>query len=147
MFQKITKTSLILLISAFFCKEICLFWQKQYLLFSIQFCSSDRASEIRLPDCFKLAINQKNDNVTICQHDVIINFFLLPCFSCQVQVLVQVSCQHHYWFWSYGNFRLYGIDKNSHSRSKETPLAGIMIGIPDFTFYPKRTHINYTHFD
>ena len=27
-------------------------------------------------DCYKLAINPKNDNdVTICRHDVIINFF------------------------------------------------------------------------
>ena len=33
--------------------------------------------EIRLPDCSKLAINQNNDNdVTICWHESIINFFL-----------------------------------------------------------------------
>ena len=37
---------------------------------------TDYASRIRLPDCSKLAINQKNDNeVIICRHDVIINFF------------------------------------------------------------------------
>ena len=33
--------------------------------------------EIRLPDCSKLAINRNNDNdVTICWHESIINFFL-----------------------------------------------------------------------
>ena len=40
----------------------------------------DSASRIRLPDCSKFAINQKNDNdVTIFRHDVIVKFFKL-CF-------------------------------------------------------------------
>ena len=30
-------------------------------------------------------------------------FLTLPCFSCQVWLLVQVSCQYRYWFWSYEN--------------------------------------------
>ena len=37
---------------------------------------TDHASRIWLADCSKLAINQKNDNEpTICQHDITINFF------------------------------------------------------------------------
>ena len=39
---------------------------------------TDYASGIRLPDCSKLAIDRKNDNdVTICQYDVIFNDFVL----------------------------------------------------------------------
>ena len=39
------------------------------------------ASGIRLPDCFKLAINQKNDNdVTIWWHGDIVNFFNVVIF-------------------------------------------------------------------
>ena len=59
---------------------------------------ADSVSGIRPPDCSKLAKNPKNDNdVTIFRHDVIVNFFLtLFCFSCQVQLLVQVSCQYHH---------------------------------------------------
>ena len=38
--------------------------------------STDYAFGIRLPDYSKLSINQKNDNdVTICRHDAIVNFF------------------------------------------------------------------------
>ena len=33
-------------------------------------------------------------------------FLTLPYFSCQVQLLLQVSCQYHDWLWSYDNFRL-----------------------------------------
>ena len=33
-------------------------------------------------------------------------FFTLLYFSCHVQVLVQVSCQYHHWFWNYDNFLL-----------------------------------------
>ena len=37
---------------------------------------TDHAFEIRLADCSKLAINQENNNeVIICRHDVIANFF------------------------------------------------------------------------
>ena len=36
----------------------------------------DYASGIQLPDCSKLAMNRKKDNgLTICWHDVIVNFF------------------------------------------------------------------------
>ena len=42
--------------------------------------SADSVSEIRPPDCSKLAKNPKNDNgVTIFRHDVIVKFFWL-CF-------------------------------------------------------------------
>ena len=37
---------------------------------------TDHPSRIQLLDCSKLAINPKNDNVTICQNDILINFFL-----------------------------------------------------------------------
>ena len=49
-------------------------------------------SGIWLPGGYKFAANRKKDNdVTICRYDVIINFFLtLPCFSCQVQLLVLI---------------------------------------------------------
>ena len=33
-------------------------------------------------------------------------FFTLFCFSCQVQLLVQVPCQYRHWFWNYNNFLL-----------------------------------------
>ena len=37
---------------------------------------TDYVSEIWLPDCFKLAINEKNDNdATISRNDVIVKFF------------------------------------------------------------------------
>ena len=37
---------------------------------------TDYSSSIRLPDCSKLAINRKSDkHVTICRHDVIVDFF------------------------------------------------------------------------
>ena len=37
---------------------------------------TDYVSGIRLPDCYKLTINPKNDNaITICRHDVIVKFF------------------------------------------------------------------------
>ena len=36
-------------------------------------------------------------------------FLTLPCFFYQVQLLVQVSCQYHHWFWSFFyNFLLQG---------------------------------------
>ena len=41
------------------------------------------------------------------------NFLKLFCFSCQVQLIVQVSCQYHRWFRSYDNFFLYGVDQKS----------------------------------
>ena len=34
------------------------------------------------------------------------NFLMLFCFSCQLQLLVQVFCQYHCQFWSYKNFLL-----------------------------------------
>ena len=44
-------------------------------------------SKIRLQDCSKLAINQKNDNgVTIAQNDVIVNFFDVILFLLSILV-------------------------------------------------------------
>ena len=43
-------------------------------------------------------------------------FQMLQCFFCQVQLLVQVSCQYHDWFWSYDNFYLWRIDKRSRNQ-------------------------------
>ena len=116
-----------------FLQKLNVFWPKQYL-YSKQQCEScvrdflvlfsvfvrqkvtitenitfaDSVSGIRPPDCSKLAKNPKNDNdVTIFRHDVIVELFLtLFCFSCQVQLLVQVSCQYRHWFWSYDNLLL-----------------------------------------
>ena len=51
---------------------------------------TDYASEIRIPDCSKLAVNWKNQNdVTISQHNIIVSFFQY-CFIS----LVKFS----YWF-------------------------------------------------
>ena len=70
-------------------------------------------SEIRLPDCSKLSANWKNGNdVTIFISAVIVNFLDVFCFSGQVQLLVQVSCQYHHWFLSYGNFLFKGLTRN-----------------------------------
>ena len=80
--------------------------QKITITESITF--ADSVSGIRPPDCSKLAKNPKNDNyVTISRHDVIVTIFLRWfCFSCQVQLLVQVSCQYYHCFWNYDNFLL-----------------------------------------
>ena len=43
------------------------------------------------------------------------NFFDII-FSCQVKLLVQVSCQYYHWFWSYDNFLFQGIDQKSGHR-------------------------------
>ena len=64
--------------------------------------SAGFVSEIRPPDCSRLAKNLKNDNGQ--NHRQI--FLTLFCFSCQVQLLVQVSCQYHDQFWNYNNFLL-----------------------------------------
>ena len=40
-------------------------------------------------------------------------FKTLFCFSCQVYLLVQVSCQDHHWFRGYDNVLLEGIDQKS----------------------------------
>ena len=121
-----TRTSLIFLISAFFCKRFFLqnntFTQSNFMrallhllvMFSVfvrqkvinnengRF--TDHASRIRLWDCSKLAINQCNDNdVAICWHDILSS-------SCHVQLLIQILCQYHYWFWSYDDFHLQEIE-------------------------------------
>ena len=76
--------------------------QKVTITENITFANS--VSGIRPPDCSKLTKNPKNDNdVTIFRHDLNVKFF---CFSCQFQLLVQVSCQYHHWFWNYDNFLL-----------------------------------------
>ena len=81
--------------------------------------SIDHASGIQLPDGFKLSINQKNKQTMTSQFaDMTLSsiFLTLPCFSCQVQLLVQVSCHYHDWLWSYDNFRLKRIDQKSRNR-------------------------------
>ena len=77
----------------------------------------DYASGIRLPGCFKLAINRKNNNeIKICRHDVIVKFFdivllLLP-------ILVTGPC-----------FML----KSKISPSDFEPISGdwVKLGIPN----------------
>ena len=34
------------------------------------------------------------------------------CFSCQFQLLIQISCQNHHCFWSYGKFVYKGLTRN-----------------------------------
>ena len=125
-----TKPLLIVPILAIFCKKNQhFFWQKQYF-YSKQYCEScvrdflvmfsvfvrynvavDKnvcftgyVSEMRLPDCSKLALNLKNDkNFIICRNGIILIFLALFCFSCHVQGLSQVSCQYPHWFWKYDN--------------------------------------------
>ena len=68
---------------------------------------ADSVSGIWPPDCTKLAKNQENGNdVKIFRQDAIVNFLTLFCFSCQFQLLVQVSWRDHLWFWNYDNFLL-----------------------------------------
>ena len=123
-----TKPLLILLKSAFLAKKSAFFWRKLYLyskkwcwsclrdfLFSVfarlkvtindNISFTDYAPKIQLPDCYKLAVNWKNANdVTIPDMTPSSTFLRLFCFSCQAQLLVQVLCQYHLWFWSYGTF-------------------------------------------
>ena len=63
---------------------------------------------IRLLYCSKLVINRKNDNdIIVCQHDIIVNFFDVFWRCCIFRVefhsgpSVIPNC---YWFWSYHNF-------------------------------------------
>ena len=64
---------------------------------------ADSVSGIQPLNCSKLTKNQKNDNdITVSWHGVI----MWSCFSRQVQLLVQVSCQFYHWFWNYDNFLL-----------------------------------------
>ena len=69
---------------------------------------ADSVSGIRPPDCSKLTRNPKSDNdVTIFRHDINVKFFLTWfCFSLQVQLLVQVSCQYQHGFLNYDKFLL-----------------------------------------
>ena len=47
----------------------------------------------------------KNYNKAInCWHDVTVYFLKLSYFTCQVYLVLQVSFQHLYWFWSHDNF-------------------------------------------
>ena len=46
----------------------------------------------------------KKDDVTICRHEVIVNFFNAAVSL--VKLLVQVSRQYHDWYWCCHNFCL-----------------------------------------
>ena len=52
---------------------------------------------------------------------------MLQCFSCQIYILLQVSCQYHYWFWSYDNFFYKGLTRNLKITSSPVwirPISG-----------------------
>ena len=68
--------------------------------------SADHASGVRIPDCFKLTINWKMTMRTSLFADKMSSssFLKLPSFSCQVQLLVEVSRQYHCYCWNYGSF-------------------------------------------
>ena len=77
----------------------------------------DSASGMHPLDCSKLVKNSKHDNdVTFltCRHRQ--HFLMWFCLSCQVQLLVQFSCQYHHWFRNYNNFLLRGIDQKYGNR-------------------------------
>ena len=85
--------------------------QKVTITESINF--ADSVSGFRSPDCSKLAKNPKNDNdFTIFRHDVNVNFLTFFCFSCQVQLLVQFSCQYRHWFQIMTIFLYKGLTRN-----------------------------------
>ena len=44
-------------------------------------------------------------------------FLTLPCFFCQVYLLVQVSYQYHYWFWVMLIFLYNGLTRNPKIRN------------------------------
>ena len=67
----------------------------------------DSVSGIQRRECSKLAKNPKNDNdVTIFRMASFPIFLTFFCFSCQVYLLDQVSCQYHHCVWNYDNFLL-----------------------------------------
>ena len=83
------------------------FLQDKRLLLMKIYVLQTMPSGIPLPDCSKLVANWKTSNdITIFRHDVIVNFFTLFCYFCQVQLLAQPSCHYDHWFWSYDNFFL-----------------------------------------
>ena len=123
-FQKIyllvPRPPLIMLMSAFFCKKsafVCknsTFTQSNSMKAVLEIFSSPfRFCKIK-GYCYLasgwLQIGHKSEKyngVLTFRHDAIVKFFLtLPCLSCQVQLLIQVTCQYHNWFWSYDNFRV-----------------------------------------
>ena len=57
----------------------------------------EHAFRIRLLDCSELAKNQENGAI-ICLHDAMVIILTPSCFSSQVQIIAQVSCQYHYTF-------------------------------------------------
>ena len=60
-----------------------------------------------------LQIDHKSENgndVTICLHGHYHHIFNIALFLLSNLGTSQISCQYHYWFWSYGNFLLQGID-------------------------------------
>ena len=67
---------------------------------------TDSALSLWLPDCSKLAgklekWRWRHNFLKWCHHKVSLT---LCCLCCQFQVLVQISCQYHYWLWSYDSF-------------------------------------------
>ena len=123
-----TETSLILSLSAVFCIKISIFGKNSnfsrrdsmrtalevfpvlcliFLRWEVTINENvkviDHVVGVRVLDCSKSTINWQYDNGDINgQHNVL----TLPCFSCQAYLMVQVSCQYLYCFWSYENFCL-----------------------------------------
>ena len=61
----------------------------------------------------QIACNQKKTmTLQYLWHDVIATFFDFVLSFCQVQLLVQVSCQYRHWSWSYDNFFYKRLTKN-----------------------------------
>ena len=70
-------------------------------------CIRNSASVLR--PASKLVINRKNDNdIIVCQHDLIVNFFFDVFWRCCIFLVEFHSgpsvIPNHYWFWSYHNF-------------------------------------------
>ena len=110
-----TKAFLILLMSAFFCKEIAFFDQNSTFTHSNESCVRDNlvlfyrlcvwnSTSRLLQICHKLKKWQWRHNFPTWHHRHI--FLTRFCFSCQVYLLVQVLCIHYHWLWSYDSFLL-----------------------------------------
>ena len=60
-----------------------------------------RVPVIRCPENSKSIVNREKDNgTTIYRRDVNDKFLKVIVFL----IVIQVSCQYHFWFWSYDNF-------------------------------------------
>lgn len=96
--------------------------------------------------CFLVESIGKRNDVTIYRHEIMINCLTRPCFSCQVQLLAQVSISLYIslvdpMFSSYGVGQKFGTWKYANLSLKKDLETGGALNITDFI---SRFHVTGT---